>query len=181
MDLAALQRSLSGKDKLPPVEQWNPSFCGDIPLEIKANGQWFYMGTPIGRMALVKLFSSVLKIENKCFYLVTPVEKVGIQVEDAPFVVTQWREEGDYLVFGTSLGDEVVASAAHQVALLFNQAQQEWLPYIHIRSGLQARFHQNVYYQLVDKGITTNISPQNGANQALQLKSGDYHFNLGYL
>ena len=89
MQIARLLQSESGGKKLPPIHLWNPDFCGDIDMEIKRNGQWFYMGTPIGRAPLVKLFSSVMRREDDdCYYLVTPVEKVRIRVEDAPFLIT---------------------------------------------------------------------------------------------
>lgn len=178
MDLNSLQKSIAGQGKHPPVDQWNPAFCGDIDLKIKQDGSWHYMGTPIGRQALVKLFASVLKKEDDSFYLVTPVEKVGIQVEDAPFVVTQWREEGGFIIFTTSVGDEVVASAENPVQLRFNQLQGDDLPYVLIRRNLWARLHQNIFYQLVETGREVTVANQ---RQILQVCSGDYCFSLGDL
>ena len=101
---------------LPPVEKWNPDFCGDLDIEIKADGTWFYMGTPIGRQPLVRLFSTVLRkdIDGKT-YLVTPVEKVGIRVEDAPFLAVELNVSSEgvdqIITFRTNVGDVVEASA----------------------------------------------------------------------
>lgn len=181
MDLASLQKSLSGKGKLPPVEQWNPDFCGDIDLQIKQDGQWFYMGTPIGRQALVKLFSGVLKREEQVYFLVTPVEKVGIQVEDVPFIITQWRNEDGYLVLTTSLDDEVVASQQNPVELRYHPAHETWLPYVLIRRNLWARLHQNVLYQLTDHSEAQQTRCPVTGKQVLQVNSGDYAAQLGYL
>ena len=95
MDLRALQKQIDQHtDELPPVEKWDPDFCGDIDMQIHHDGTWYYMGTPIGRKALVKLFSTVLKMEDDKYFLVTPVEKIGIQVEDVPFIIVQCEEQG---------------------------------------------------------------------------------------
>ena len=184
MDLASLQQSLTaksnlaGQGRIPPVEKWNPAFCGDIDLVIKHDGSWHYMGTPIGRQALVRLFASVLKKEQEDYFLVTPVEKVGICVEDVPFVATQWCKEGEFIVMATSLGDEVIVSQQNPIKLQFCQHQQDQLPYVHIRRGLWARLHQNIFYQMVELGEETSID---GEHTILQLKSGDYCFTLGAL
>src|SRR6476661_4033007 len=85
----------AGAKGLPPVHLWNPPFCGDLDMRIASDGTWFYLGTPIGRPALVRLFSTILKRENGKHFLVTPVEKVGIRVDDAPFLAVEMMEEGD--------------------------------------------------------------------------------------
>ena len=127
MDLTRFQQQLKGTSSkarpLPPVEQWNPDFCGDINLTIALDGRWFYEGSPIGRASLVQLFASVLKREGDKYFLVTPVEKVGITVEDTPFLVTQWhREQGESAsdstyVFTTQTGDIVRLERADQLEL----------------------------------------------------------------
>lgn len=178
MDLSSLQKSISDQGKHPPVDKWNPDFCGDIDLRIKQDGSWYYMGTPIGRHTLVKLFSSVIKKEDDDYYLVTPVEKVGIKVADVPFVVTQWREKDGFILFTTSVGDEVVASSDNPVTLQFNEQQEDYLPYVLIRRNLWARLHQNIFYQLVEFGEEA-ISPNQ--RRILQVRSGDYCFSLGDL
>ncbi|MGY0624014.1 MAG: DUF1285 domain-containing protein, partial [Paraglaciecola chathamensis] len=112
MDLATLQKQLGDQQgKLPPVDKWNPDFCGDMELVIKHDGSWFYMGTPIGRKALVKLFASVLKKEGEAYFLVTPVEKLGITVEDVPYVITQWVQQDGLLVFTTQTEEQIIVSA----------------------------------------------------------------------
>ena len=111
-DLDAFQQQISSQNAaLPHVDKWNPEFCGDIDIQIKHDGTWFYMGTPIGRKPLVKLFSSVLKREDDNYFLVTPVEKVGIQVEDVPFIITQWQKENSKLALTTNTGDDLIVSS----------------------------------------------------------------------
>ena len=117
MDLTRFQQQLKGTSSktrpLPPVEKWDPDFCGDINLTIALDGRWFYEGSPIGRASLVQLFASVLKREGDSYFLVTPVEKVGITVEDTPFLVTQWEKTTDQKTgsevyqFTTQTGDEI--------------------------------------------------------------------------
>lgn len=168
MDLTKFQKQIEGSsDKtrpLPPVEKWNPDFCGDINMTVALDGRWFYEGTPVGRASLVKLFSSVLKREDDKYFLVTPVEKVGITVEDTPFVITQWKEieadtNGDKntaLVLITQTGDEVVLNSVDQMELRvppksIRDKEATAIPYVCVRRNLWARLHQNVYYQLLEK------------------------------
>jgi hypothetical protein len=178
MDLSILQRQLKGQQgALPPVERWNPAFCGDIDMQIKHDGSWHYMGTPIGRKALVKLFSGVLKREADQYFLVTPVEKVGIQVADSPFIVTQWQQQDDALVFTTATEDSFVVSADNPVELHQDRVSGDLLPYALVRKNLWARIHQNVFYQLAELGSEQEIQGQ----QHLCLQSADYRFSLGLL
>src|ERR1051326_4326345 len=111
VSLDALAGAVKGAGRLPPVHLWNPPFCGDLDMRIAADGTWFYMKTPIGRHALVKLFASVLKREGEKYFLVTPVEKVGITVDDAPFTAVEMRQEGEgarrVLMFRTNVDDWV--------------------------------------------------------------------------
>lgn len=142
--LMARAREISGEGTrgLPPVERWNPPFCGDIDMEIRADGQWFYLGTPIGRQPLVRLFSTVLRRdEDGRTYLVTPVEKLGIRVADAPFLAVEMTVEGEgeaqRLTFRTNLGDIVTADADHP--LRFETAGDGGLkPYLLVRGRLEA-------------------------------------------
>lgn len=168
MDLTKFQKQIEGSsDKtrpLPPVEKWNPDFCGDINMTVTLDGRWFYEGTPVGRASLVKLFSSVLKREDNKYFLVTPVEKVGITVEDTPFLITQWKEieadaNGDKntaLALITQTGDEVVLDSVDQMELrvppkAIRDKEATAIPYVRVRRNLWARLHQNVYYQLLEK------------------------------
>lgn len=146
----------------PPVHLWNPPFCGDLDMRIAADGTWFYMGTPIGRPALVKLFASVLKREGQSYFLVTPVEKVGIQVEDAPFqAVEMWIESdagAQTLTFRTNVDDEVVCGPGH--ALRFEpEAKTGGLkPYLHVRRDLWARVTRALFYDLVERGEERDLN-----------------------
>jgi len=140
---------------LPPVDLWNPPFCGDLDIRIAGDGTWFYMGTPIGRPALVRLFSTILKREDGKHFLVTPVEKVGIRVDDAPFLAVEMRKEGDsqdrLLRFRTNVDDWVVCDRAHW--LRFEAAADGGLtPYLHVRADLWAKVTRALYYDLVDMG-----------------------------
>lgn len=140
---------------LPPVHLWNPPFCGDLDMRIAGDGTWFYMGTPIGRPALVRLFSTILKREQGKYFLVTPVEKVGIRVDDAPFMAVEMRIEQDargrLLRFRTNVDDWVDCEAGH--ALRFERAADGGLtPYLHVRADLWAKVTRALYYDLVDMG-----------------------------
>jgi hypothetical protein len=151
---ATARTNAAGKG-LPPVHLWNPPFCGDLDMRIASDGTWFYMGTPIGRPALVRLFSTILKRENGKHFLVTPVEKVGIRVDDAPFLAVEMRKEnndgGNTLRFRTNVDDWVTCDADHR--LRFEAASDGGLtPYLHIRSELWAKVTRPLYYDLVDMG-----------------------------
>ena len=143
------------KKGLPPVHLWNPPFCGDLDMRIATDGTWFYQGTPIGRPALVRLFSTILKREDGKHFLVTPVEKVGIRVDDAPFLAVEMLREdqarGRLLRFRTNVDDWVDCDAAHR--LRFEKAADGGLtPYLHVRAELWAKVTRALYYDLVDMG-----------------------------
>ncbi len=163
MDLSRFQQQLSGTQDasraLPPVEQWDPDFCGDLNMVITLDGRWFYENSPIGRQSLVTLFSTVLKKEGDDYFLVTPVEKVGIQVEDVPFVITNWRRDGDALILTTQTGDECTIGNDHPIELrspppALADPDATPIPYVNVRRNLWGRLHQNVYYQLLEHADT---------------------------
>lgn len=145
---------------LPPVHLWNPPFCGDLDMRIARDGTWFYLGTPIGRFELVKLFSSILKFENGKYYLVTPVEKVGIAVDDAPFVAVDFEVTGtgrdQHLTFTTHVGDSVTASAENPIRVARDRTTGEPSPYVMVRAGLEALIDRKSFYRLVDIGAHQN-------------------------
>jgi hypothetical protein len=149
----AAAQAASGKG-LPPVHLWNPPFCGDLDMRIARDGTWFYQGTPIGRPALVRLFSTILKREGDKYFLVTPVEKVGITVEDAPFVAVDFRVDGtgtgQKLTFLTNLGDEALAGAGHPLRVEHDPQSGEPAPYVMIRAGLEALIDRKSFYRLVE-------------------------------
>ncbi len=141
---------------LPPVEQWDPPFCGDLDMQIKRDGTWFYQGTPIGRPGLVKLFSSILKKEGDKYFLVTPVEKVGLTVEDAPFVAVDFDADGagedQILTFVTHVDDVAVAGPDHPIRVERDPETGEPSPYILVRRNLEALIDRKSFYRLVDLG-----------------------------
>lgn len=142
----------ASKGGLPPVHLWNPPFCGDLDMRIARDGTWFYLGTPIGRPELVRLFSTILKREGEDYFLVTPVEKVGITVDDAPFVAVDFEREGDALVFETNVGDHAVAGPDHPIRVERDPETGEPSPYVLIRANLEALIDRKSFYRLVEIG-----------------------------
>lgn len=137
-----------------PVHLWNPPFCGELDIRIARDGTWFYLGTPIGREALVRLFASILRRDGADYFLVTPVEKVRIVVEDAPFVAVDFRREGDALVFQTNVGDAVAAGPEHPIRVALDPETGEPTPYVLVRGALEARIDRKSFYRLVEIGET---------------------------
>lgn len=139
---------------LPPLEKWNPPFCGDLNMHIRRDGTWFYEGTPIGRPELVKLFASILWREGDAYFLVTPVEKVGITVEDAPFVAVDFEATGhgtdQVLTFETNLGDLSIAGPDMPIRVKRDPETGEPSPYVRIRRNLEALIDRKSFYRLVD-------------------------------
>ncbi len=149
--LASSAQSAQGKG-LPPVHLWNPPFCGDLDMRIARDGTWFYLGTPIGRHELVKLFSSIIRRDGDDYFLVTPVEKVGITVDDAPFVAIDFNSKGGKLVFETNVGEFVAASYENPIRVVRDPKTGEPSPYILVRTNLEALIDRKSFYRLVDIG-----------------------------
>ncbi len=145
----------------PPVHLWNPPYCGDLDIRIGRDGMWWYLGTPIGRVELVKLFASVLKLEDGKYYLVTPVEKIGITVDDAPFVAVDFEVSGEgaaqELVFETNVGDFTEAGPDNPIRVERDPETGEPSPYVHVRAGLEALIDRKSYYRLVDIGVNEEV------------------------
>lgn len=138
---------------LPPVDKWNPEFCGDIPMRIAQDGRWYYQDGEIKRPAMVKMFSRILWKEGSHYFLKTPVEKVGIEVEDAPFQVTSVERIVDphcVLRFRTATGDTVDAGSANPIRVVFDPQTGEPSPYVMIRFGMEGRIQRSVFYQLAE-------------------------------
>lgn len=178
-DLTTFLKQVEGQ-RFPPVEKWNPDFCGDIDMRITSDGTWFYMGTPIGREKMVRLFSSVLrKDEDGKTYLVTPVEKIGITVDDAHFVaisVEISRKSGEqYLCFTTNVGDKVIADETHPIRVVVDAKTGEPRPYIAVRGRLEALIGRSVYYELIEHG---DVVDEGGVSQC-SIMSGGVKFSLG--
>jgi hypothetical protein len=162
---ALIARAARAGKGLPPVERWNPPFCGDIDMEIRRDGTWFYMGTPIGRAPLVQLFSTVLrKDEDGGTYLVTPVERVGIRVVDAPFVAVEVNVSGageeQAITFRTNVGDVVEAGPDHPLRFVDEAETGGLKPYVLVRGRLEALVARPVMYELVGHGEEMDIDGQ---------------------
>ena len=160
--LDAIAAGLPRENKgLPPVERWNPPFCGDIDMRIGGDGTWFYQKTPIGRPALVKLFASVLKREGDKYFLVTPVEKVGIAVDDAPFLAVEMNasvgDAGRILQFRTNVDDWISAGPGHALHFEPQPKTGGLKPYLHIRRDLWAKVTRALFYDLVALGEEHDI------------------------
>lgn len=134
----------------PPVAQWNPDLCGDMDLVIRADGRWIHEGTEIKRQPLVNLFASILKKEGRGYFLVTPVEKWRIRVEDAPFLITQAARDGEQILLTTNTGDVVRLDSEHPLVLKPYGDPPLPIPYVNVRDGLEARSSRDVYYELID-------------------------------
>ncbi|OWK33837.1 hypothetical protein SPDO_07260 [Sphingomonas dokdonensis] len=153
---------LAEADRLPPVDRWNPDHCGNSDMRIARDGTWFHLGSPIGRLAMVRAFSRILRREPDGGYvLVTPVEKLDIEVEDAPFIAVEMKVEGDgaaaSLAFRLNTGDIVTASADHP--LRFVEHADGPHPYLHVRGGLEALIARSIYYELAERAISGNDDP----------------------
>ena len=146
----------AAKGGLPPVHLWNPDFCGDLDMRIARDGTWFYLGTPIGRPELVRLFSTILRKDGEDYFLVTPVEKVGITVDDAPFVAVDFEVEGSgkdqTLTFETNVGNFATAGPDHPIRVERDAETGEPSPYVLVRANLEALIDRKSFYRLVDIG-----------------------------
>ena len=161
LSLADIAR-LAEEKKLPPVERWNPEHCGDSGMRIARDGSWYHEGSPIGRAAMVRLFSTILRREpDGRFVLVTPVEKLDIEVEDAPFVAVELKSEGEgetrRLAFRLNTGDLVVAGPDHP--LRFAAGADGLHPYVEVRAGLEALIARPVYYELAELALAEGAEP----------------------
>ncbi len=154
------ERAKQGRG-LPPVHLWDPPFIGDIDMRIATDGTWFYQGTPITRPAMVKLFSTVLRRDGDDYFLVTPVERVGIKVDDAPFVAVELSVDGkdaqQTLYFRTNVDEIVTADAAHTLFVEIDGASQEPRPYLHVRRNLHALVNRSVFYELVELAVEEKV------------------------
>ena len=140
--------------KPAPVHLWDPPFCGDLEIHIDVNGRWFYQNSEIKRERLVRLFANILKKENDKYFLVTPVEKVGITVADVPFIATEIdvisKEKTTLFKFITNIGDITYLEKKEQFQILFKKSTNEPQPYINVRTNLFARIDRKSFYRLVE-------------------------------
>ncbi len=151
--LDAIADAVSTK-ALPPVHLWNPSVTRDIDMRIARNGDWYYQGSLIQRDRMVKLFSTVLRVDDGETYLVTPQERLRIDVEDAPFIATLVEKRGtadeQTLVFTTNVDDKVIADADHLITVRYDQPDGEPSPYVEVRDSLYALINRSAYYELAE-------------------------------
>lgn len=179
MDLQALTKQIETLGKAPPFDQWDPTNCGEIDIEIKSDGTWFHNGCPIGRIGLVKLFAQVLVYEEGAYYLKTPIEKMQIKVADTPFVITQWEkhttDQGDAIEVSSNLDHKAILSAQHPLQIVSDNEEPHLVVTLH--RGLTAKVHRNVYYQWVEFAQEKNINNKSH----LVIHSAGQDFSLGCL
>lgn len=169
--LEALAAAAKGQKGLPPVHLWNPPLCADIGLKIARDGTWWHQGSPIARPALVTLFASVLRHDADGYFLVTPVEKVPIAVEDAPFLAVSMRESAGDLIFRTNLDDEVSAGDHHP--LRFEQGEAGGIkPYLRVRADLWALLTRSLAYDLMGRAETRQMN----GREVMGVSSGGHFF-----
>nr|WP_256372748.1 DUF1285 domain-containing protein [Roseibium sp. RKSG952] len=160
-----MERAGKNERGIPPVERWNPPFCGDLDIRIASDGSWWYLGTPIGREALVRLFASVLrKDDDGKTYLVTPVEKIGITVEDAHFIAVEMHRQGEgetqQLILRTNVGDVVEIGPEHPLRFETDPVNGGLKPYLHVRGRLEALCSRPLLYQLADYFVEDPAGPE---------------------
>lgn len=173
--LVEAARPMGEKRGLPPVHLWHPAHCGEIDIVIRRDGVWMHEGSPIGRPELVRLFASVLRKDADGIHLVTPVEKLKITVEDAPFRAVRVDRRGEDLVFLTDVGDETVAGPDNPIRVVTDGSTGEPAPYVHVRAGLEARIVRPVFYELVEMGEVRKVDGKDGVG----VTSGGAFFLLG--
>ena len=146
------------------IKKWNPKYCGDIDMRIARDGTWFYCGSPIGRKKLVKLFSSILIKEKNKYFLITPVEKVGIKVDDAPFIANDFEKIVDndksYLVFFTNIDETIILSKKNPFRISINDKTNEPSPYILVRKNIEAKIDRKSFYRLLDLAEYSKVEGQ---------------------
>jgi hypothetical protein len=169
----------AGARALPPVETWKPTRCGEIDIVIKADGTWLHEGTPILRARLVRLFSTILRRDGDDYFLITPVEKMKITVEDAPFAAVLMTAEGEgrkqRLVFSTNVGDQAMLGPDHTLVMRTCPTRGDAAPYLNIRRNLEARVARAVFYDLVALGERRQM----GAGEMFGVWSAGVFFPLG--
>ena len=179
--LALLEKANKDEQGLPPVHRWHPEYQADIDMRIARDGRWYYLGTPINRAAMVRLFSTIIRREADDYFLVTPVEKLRIQVEDAPFVAVSLEaveDEGrQKLVFTTQVGTTLVAGPRHPLRVEIDPQTGEPAPYVLVRDNLEALLSRTVFYQLVDMAAPVRYQDESW----LAIDSDGQRFLIGRL
>ena len=178
MDFAELLNSVNSiEEKYPPVHLWNPDLCEGVEMRIDREGNWFYQGSIIGRDKLKILFSKILKFENGKYYLVTPVEKVPVTVDLAPYMVVDYEVDLDHknIILKTNLDLSIPLDKDHQLEL--KKIGDEHIPFVHVRNNIEGFISRSVYYSLIEIALKQD----NGSSDQLTLKSFNCDFNLGQI
>jgi hypothetical protein len=178
MDFAELLNSVNSiEEKYPPVHLWNPDLCEGVEMRIDREGNWFYQGSIIGRDKLKILFSKILKFENGKYYLVTPVEKVPVTVDLAPYMIVDYEVDLDHknIILKTNLDLSIPLDKDHQLEL--KKIGDEHIPFVHVRNNIEGFISRSVYYSLIEIALKQD----NGSSDQLTLKSFNCDFNLGQI
>ena len=170
------------EEKLPPVHLWNPPLCENIEMKIDREGRWYFMNSPIGRERMVRLFSKVLRLdEDGEYYLVTPIEKIRIEVEEKPFLIIDFQllnKGGHQLIsFRTNTDDLFFLNKNHPISVEINKQTEEPKPYVLVRANLEGLISRNVYYKLIEIAKLK----KKGSKEILILRSDNQDFEIGYL
>ncbi|MDA9634260.1 DUF1285 domain-containing protein [Pseudomonadota bacterium] len=176
MDFSDLLQSVNSiEEKYPPVHLWNPDLCEGVEMKIDREGNWFYQGSIIGRDKLKILFSRILKLEEGKYFLVTPVEKVPVTVDLAPYMIVDYEVDSDHknIILKTNLDLSIPLDKDHKLEL--KNIGDEHIPFVHVRNNIEGFISRSVYYSLIEIALNQD----NGSSDQLTLKSFDYDFNLG--
>ncbi len=170
-----LQSVNSIEEKYPPVHLWNPDLCEGVEMKIDREGNWFYQNSIIGRDKLKILFSRILKLEEGKYFLVTPVEKVPVTVDLAPYMIVDYEVDSDYknIILKTNLDLSIPLDNDHRLEL--KNIGDEHIPFVHVRNNIEGFISRSVYYSLIEIALNQD----NGSSDQLTLRSFDCDFNLG--
>ena len=176
MDFSDLLQSVNSiEEKYPPVHLWNPDLCEGVEMKIDREGNWFYQNSIIGRDKLKILFSRILKLEEGKYFLVTPVEKVPVTVDLAPYMIIDYEVDSDYknIILKTNLDLSIPLDNEHRLEL--KNIGDEHIPFVHVRNNIEGFISRSVYYSLIEIALKQD----NGSSDQLTLRSFDCDFNLG--
>ena len=176
MDFSDLLQSVSSiEEKYPPVHLWNPDLCEGVEMKIDREGNWFYQDSIIGRDKLKILFSRILKFEDGNYYLVTPVEKVLVKVDLAPYMIIDYEVDLDHenIILKTNLDLSIPLNKEHKLEV--KKIGDEHIPFVHVRNNIEGFISRSVYYALIEIALKQD----NGSSDQLTLKSFASEFSLG--
>jgi hypothetical protein len=175
MSISKLTNDLKGYEKFPPVDQWNPNLCEGQEFFIDREGNWFYNKSPIKNQKLTNLFSTVLKRENNQYFLVTPVEKVPVKVELAPYMIIDFKMESNSIILSTNLNYEFILDTANSTKLI--KYSDSYIPIATVRNNIEGFFNRNIYYKLIDFALEKNYIN----NNTLYIPSNDINHPIGQI